>query len=154
MPFQLLEVSATRLFLLVLVLGGGLAAAAQTVTVDATPAKAIAFDPDKALGTSLDILETKQFDAVFSEPVIKASLSAGWGPITYRQNTELTYDAWHWNPDGNWSDESHKSGYFVGSAEPKEFLRESFGYRLPHRGTTRSDSGQSEYSRMTDGDPA
>jgi len=128
--------------------------AAQTVTVDASPAKAIAFDPDKALGTSLDILETKDFNAVFSEPVIKASLSAGWGPITYRQNTELTYDAWHWNPDGKWSDESHKSGYFAGNAEPKEFLRESFGYRLPHRGTTRSDSGQNEYSRMTDGDHA
>ena len=153
MHFQLLRVSATRLFPLLLVLGG-VAATAQTVTVDTNPAKAIAFDPDKALGTSLDILETKEFDAVFSEPVIKASLSAGWGPITYRQNTELTYDAWHWNPDGKWSDESHKSGYFAGNAEPKEFLRESFGYRLPHRGTTRSDSGQNEYSRMTDGDRA
>jgi len=33
-------------------------------------------------------------------------------------------------------------------------LRESFGYRLPHRGTTRTDSEQNEYSRMTDGDAA
>ncbi|MGB6725405.1 MAG: discoidin domain-containing protein [Terracidiphilus sp.] len=151
---RLLIASAIRLFVLIFMLGVFAAAAAQTVTVDASPAKAIAFDPDKAMGTSLDILETKQFDAVFSAPVIKASLSAGWGPISYRQNTELTYDAWHWNPDGTWSDEADKSGYFVGNAEPKEFLRESFGYRLPHRGTTRSDSGQNEYSRMTDGDPA
>lgn len=129
-------------------------AAAQTVRVDVTPAKAVAFDPDKAMGTSMDILPAKDFEKVYSEPIIKEGLSAGWGPITYRQNTELTYSAWHWNPNGTWSDEKHKSGYFVGSAEPKEFLRESFGYHLPHRGTTRSDAGQTEYSRMTDGDPA
>ena len=143
--------------LLVLACGGlafVLPVAAQTVRVDVTALKAIPFDPDKAMGTSLDILPAKDFDKVFSEPIIKESLSAGWGPITYRQNTELTYDAWHWNPDGTWSDEKHKSGYFEGSAEPKDFLRESFGYRVAHRGTTRSDSGQFEYSRMTDGDPA
>lgn len=126
----------------------------QTVYVDTTPAKSISFDPDKALGTSLDILPAGEFNAVYSESVVKAGLSAGWGPITYRQNTELTYDAWHWNPHGTWSDEAHKSGYFVGSSEPGEFLRESYGYRLPHRGTTVSDSGQDEYSRMTDGDPS
>lgn len=132
----------------------GYSGASQTVSVDTTPAKAIAFDPDKALGTSLDILPTEEFDAVFSPPVVKAGLSAGWGPITYRQNTELTYDAWHWNPSGKWSDEAHKSGYFTGNSEPGEFLSKSYGYRLPHRGTTRSDSGQDEYSRMTDGDPS
>jgi F5/8 type C domain-containing protein len=128
--------------------------AAQTVRVDVTASKAIPFDPDKAMGTSLDILPAKDFEKIFSEPIIKESLSAGWGPITYRQNTELTYDAWHWNPNGTWSDEKHKSGYFQGSAEPKDELRESFGYRIAHRGTTRSDSGQFESSRMTDGDPA
>jgi len=129
-------------------------AAAQTVHVDATPTHAVKFDPDKAMGTSMDILPTKEFDKVYSEPIIKAGLSAGWGPITYRQNTELTYSAWHWNPNGKWSDEKDKSGYFVGSATPTETLSKSFGYHLPHRGTTRSDAGQSEYSRMTDGDPA
>ncbi len=128
--------------------------AAQTVHVDVTASKAIAFDPDKAMGTSIDILPAKDFEKVYSEAMIKEGLSAGWGPITYRQNTELTYDAWHWNPDGRWSDEKHKGGYFVGSAEPKNFLRESFGYRLAHRGTSRSDAGQFECSRMTDGDPA
>jgi hypothetical protein len=133
----------------------GPAATGQTVRVDVATAKAIAFDPDKAMGTSMDILEAKDFNAVYSASIIKAGLSAGWGPITYRQNTELTYDAWHWNPIGTWSDAQHKSGYFLGSAEPsadpKDFLRESYGYRIAHRGTTRSDSGQDEYSRMTDG---
>ena len=113
-----LKIPAICLLLFVAALDGGISGA-QTVTVDASPEKAIAFDPDKALGTSMDILPAKDFDAVYSEPIVKAGLSAGWGPISYRQNTELTYDAWHWNPDGKWSDESHKSGYFVGSAEPK-----------------------------------
>jgi hypothetical protein len=134
-----------------------LATAAQTVHVDISIGKAIPFDPDKAMGTSIDILEANDFNAVYSASVIKAGLSAGWGPISYRQNTELTYDAWHWNPNGTWSDAQHKSGYFLGNAEPgsepKDFLRESYGYRLAHRGTTHSDSGQDEYSRMTDGDP-
>lgn len=129
-------------------------AMAQTVRVDISAGKAIAFDPDKAMGTSMDILSAKELDTVYSEPIVKVGLSAGWGPISYRQNTELTYDAWHWNPNGTWSDEKHKTGYFLGSAEPVDFLRESFGYGLPHRGTTRSDEGQNEYSRMTDGDPA
>src|SRR4249920_3583771 len=125
---------------------------AQTVRVDISANKAIPFDPDKALGSSLDILPAKQFEKIFSPGIIKESLSAGWGPITYRQNTELTIDAWHWNPDGTWSDAKSQSGYFVGSAQPSDSLRQSFGYKLPHRGSTRSDAGQNEYSRITDGD--
>ncbi len=127
---------------------------AQTVRVDVSPSRAIAFDPDQAMGSSMDILPTKEFETVYSAPIIKESLSAGWGPITYRQNTELTIDAWHWNPNGTWSDAKNKSGYFVGSAEPSEMIRKSFGYRLPHRGSTRSDAAQSEFSRMVDGDAA
>ncbi|HXY00465.1 MAG TPA: discoidin domain-containing protein [Candidatus Limnocylindrales bacterium] len=130
------------------------ATGAQTVHVDVTASHAVAFDPDKAMGTSMDILSAKEFEKVYAQPVIKAGLSAGWGPMSYRQNTELTYSAWHWNPNGKWSDERHKSGYFVGSAEPTDTLRQSFGYHIAHRGTTRSDSGQNEFSRMTDGDPA
>ena len=125
----------------------------QTVRVDVTPGHAIAVDPDKAMGTSMDILPAREFDAIYSDAIIKESLSAGWGPVTYRQNTELTIDAWHWNPQGSWSNEKEKSGYFTGSAEPGEFLRKSYGYALPHRGTTRSDAGQLEFSRLADGDP-
>jgi hypothetical protein len=102
----------------------------------------------------MDILPANLIDKVYSEPILKESLSAGWGPITYRQNTELTIAAWHWNPNGAWSDAAHQSGYFIGSAEPKEFLRDSFGYALPHRGSTRSDASQGKYSRLTDGDAA
>jgi hypothetical protein len=129
-----------------------LVAQAQTIRVDTTPARAVRFDPDQALGTSMDILPANQVDKVYSDSILKESLSAGWGPITYRQNTELTIAAWHWNPNGTWSDAAHQSGYFVGSAEPKEFLRNSFGYNLPHRGNTRSDASQGKYSRLTDED--
>jgi len=128
--------------------------AAQTVRVDTTAAHALKFDPDQALGSSMDILPTNLVDKVYSEPILRESLSAGWGPITYRQNTELTIAAWHWNANGTWSDAAHQSGYFTGSAEPKEFLRHSYGYSLPHRGRTRSDAGEHKYSRLTDGDTA
>jgi hypothetical protein len=152
-PTALPFISRAILFFL-LALGGSEAAVAQTVRVDVTPGRAIPFDPDKALGTSVDILSSKSIDTVYSAAVLKESLSAGWGPITYRQNTELTIAAWHWNPNGTWSDTAHQSGYFTGSREPKEFLRHSYGYALPHRGSTRSDASQGKYSRLTDGDPA
>jgi hypothetical protein len=125
---------------------------AQTVRVDTSSTNALPFDPDQALGTSLDILPAKQFDRVFDPEIVKTSLSAGWGPITYRQNTELTIAAWHWNPNGTWSDAANKSGYFTGSAEPKETLRMSYGYPLPHRGNTRNGGASHGYSRLTDGD--
>src|SRR5258708_24549583 len=127
---------------------------AQTVRVDTSAAKAIPFDPDQSLGSSLDILPAKQFEKVFTPETIKASLSAGWGPITYRQNTELTIAAWHWNPNGSWSDAANKSGYFTGSAEPTETLRMSYGYTLPHRGNTRNGGASHAYARLTHGDAA
>jgi hypothetical protein len=127
---------------------------AQTIRVDISPDQATPFDPDRSLGSSLDILPAKQFEKVFSAETIKQSLSAGWGPITYRQNTELSIAAWHWNPSGTWSDPTSKGGYFTGMAEPKDDLRMSYGYPLPHRGNTRNGGASHGYSRLTDGDAA
>lgn len=149
---SIVTAGAPATFLLLCIASSPLSA--QTVRVDVDSARAIPFDPDKALGTSVDILSSKQIDTVYSAPVLKESLSAGWGPITYRQNTELTIAAWHWNPNGTWSDTAHQSGYFTGSAEPKDFLRHSYGYSLPHRGSTQSDASQGKFSRLTDGDTA
>ena len=93
-------------------------------------------------------------DKIYTPNILKESLSAGWGPITYRQNTELQGTAWHWNPSGTWSDAAHQSGYFTGSSELKDFIRHSYGYPLPHRGNTLGDGrSRSKYSRITDGDP-
>ncbi len=111
------------------------------------------FDPDQALGTSIDILPAGVVDKIYTPAMIKQCLSAGWGPITYRQNTELQCAAWHWNPDGTWSDPAHKSGYFTGSAELGEPIRHSHGYPLPHRGQTRHGGSEQGWSRLTDGNP-
>lgn len=130
------------------------AAHVNTVRVDATPAHATnSFRPHEALGSSIDILSYGSVDKLYTEPVIKKVLSAGWGPVTYRQNTELQIAAWHWNHNGTWSDPEHKSGYFTGDAKPTEFLRHSYGYPLPHRGHTRNGGSEHGYSRLTDGDP-
>ncbi|HSS95525.1 MAG TPA: hypothetical protein VLK33_00765, partial [Terriglobales bacterium] len=125
------------------------------IHVHSAPADQIkTFDPDIALGTSIDILPQGIVDKVYTPNILKESLSAGWGPITYRQNTELQGTAWHWNPNGTWSDPEHQSGYFVASSEPKDFIRHSYGYALPHRGNTAGDGrSRSKYSRITDGDP-
>ena len=34
-------------------------------------------------------------DQLLSGPVLASILSAGWQPVTYRQNTELQMEAWH-----------------------------------------------------------
>jgi hypothetical protein len=110
-----------------------------TVHVDATPGRDInSFDPDSALGSSIDVLSHDGIDKVYSPHIIQESLSAGWGPITYRNNSELRMAAWHWTENGTWSDPAHKSGYFTGSTELKEPLRYILSYALPHRGFSTS----------------
>ncbi|MBV8476253.1 MAG: discoidin domain-containing protein [Acidobacteria bacterium] len=114
---------------------GGTDRAAGTVRIDVTPGHEInSFDPDRALGSSLDVLSRIDIDKVFSPHILQESLSAGWGPITYRNNTELRMAAWHWNPNGAWSDAAHESGYFTGSTQGKEPIRYILAYSLPHRG--------------------
>jgi hypothetical protein len=126
----------------------------STVAVDATPSHvANTFSPHRALGTSIDILPYGSVDKLYVQPTIEKSLSAGWGPMTYRQNTELQIAAWHWNHNGTWSDPARQSGYFTGSSEPAEFLRHSYAYPLPHRGNTRNGGATRGYSRLTDGNP-
>src|ERR1022692_712513 len=106
-----------------------------TVQVDATRGHAInSFDPDSALGSSIDVLSHDGIDKVYTPHIIQESLSAGWGPISYRNNTELRMAAWHWTENGTWSDAAHRSGYFTGSTELKDPIRSILAYALPHRG--------------------
>src|SRR5438552_10797700 len=110
-------------------------AQAATVHVDATRGHSInSFDPDSALGSSIDVLSRTSIDKVYTQHVLQESLSAGWGPITYRNNTELRMAAWHWTENGTWSDAAHRSGYFTGSTDLKEPIRYILAYALPHRG--------------------
>jgi hypothetical protein len=123
----------------------------QTIDVDTAHVRKT-FIPNQTLGAGIDRIAQRQIDATFVKPTIDRVLEAGWGPITYRQNTELYMEAWHWNPKGTWSDPSGK-GYFVGDPNPIEMLRYSYGYPLPHRGVTRDDGTENVgYSRLTDGD--
>ena len=92
------------------------------------------FDPDRALGSSIDVLSRIDIDRVFTPHIIQESLSAGWGPISYRNNTELRIAAWHWNAAGTWSDAAHRSGYFTGSTDLRQPTRYILAYALPHRG--------------------
>ena len=74
----------------------------QTVRVDITPGHvANSFIPTEALGAGIDRINSAATDKLFAEPVMKQVLSAGWQTVSYRQNTELAIQAWHWNPQGH-----------------------------------------------------
>src|ERR1700733_1730121 len=131
-------------------------AAGQTIHVDAAAGHATnTIVPTQALGAGVDRLPYGASDKLLTEENLDKVLSAGWQTVTYRQNTELHMEAWHWNPEGTWSDPTGTGrGYFVGSGEPGSApIRHSYGYPLPHRGVTRDDGTDTEgYSRLTDGD--
>jgi hypothetical protein len=110
---------------------------AQTIRVDVSHA-INSFDPDAALGSSIDVLSHRDIDIVYTPHILQEALSAGWGPITYRNNSELRMAAWHWTENGTWSDAAHRSGYFTGSTELKEPIRYILEYALPHRGFSTS----------------
>ena len=151
---QLQSVAVTTLLISLCISMTAARAKAQTITVDATPSHiANTFSPLRALGTTVDRIPSNTTDIFFRPDQIKQILEAGWGPVTYRQNTELFVQAWHWNPRGTWSDPSGQ-GYFVGNANPSsELIRHSYGYNLPHRGVTRNNGSEFDgYSRLDDGD--
>jgi hypothetical protein len=128
---------------------------AQTVRVDATPSHVVnRFRPPYALGTTVDRVPSNATDTFFALDQLKQILAAGWGAVSYRQNTELFVQAWHWNPKGIWSDPAGR-GYFTGDATPAEMIRHSYGYSLPHRGFTRNGGTEFDgFSRLDDGDLA
>jgi hypothetical protein len=110
-----------------------------TLHVDTNPQHILnSFDPDQALGSSIDVLSRAAIDHVFTPHILQEALSAGWGPLTYRNNTELRMAAWHWNDNGTWSDPARQSGYFTGSADLKDPIRYILAYALPHRGFSTS----------------
>ncbi|HEY1482989.1 MAG TPA: discoidin domain-containing protein, partial [Candidatus Acidoferrum sp.] len=136
-----------------LVLCRPLVSTAQTIHVDANPSHvANEFSPPYALGSTVDRVPSNATDPFFKAEAIQKILSAGWGAISYRQNTDLFVQAWHWNPKGKWSDPAGK-GYFTGDANPTEMIRHSYGYALQHRGFTRNGGLEDElFSRLNDGD--
>jgi len=149
-----MSVQTFGVFILTSVLLSNMKTVAQTVTVDATPSHVVnRFSPLRALGSTVDRVPSNATDVFFRPDQIQKVLSAGWGTISYRQNTDLFVQAWHWNPKGTWSDRAGK-GYFTGDKTPtSEMIRHSYGYSLPHRGFTRNGGSEFDgYSRLDDGD--
>src|SRR5690348_11548791 len=95
----------------------------QTVVVDAAPNHVVnTFSPLYALGSTVDRVPSNATDVFFRPDQIAQIQQAGWGVISYRQNTDLFVQAWHWNPKGKWSDPAGQ-GYFVGNPNPtKEMI--------------------------------
>jgi hypothetical protein len=132
-------------------LGGLLRAASnwQRISVDITPGHATnSLSPLRALGAAIDRDPYNSLKTIFSHDEVQEMLSSGWGAVSYRLNTELGAQAWHWNPKGMWSDPSGK-GYFVGASDSSGSIARSFGYFLDHNGMSQSFLG---YSTLDDGD--
>ena len=123
----------------------------QTISIDLShPTNR--FVPKETLGAGVDRIPVEAIDKDVLPPTLEKTQESGWQPVSYRQNTELAVEAWHWNPQGTWSDPRGK-GYFTGSATPTETIRYSYGYPLPRRGFTRNDGTDNVgFSRLTDGD--
>jgi F5/8 type C domain len=145
------------LCVLIVCLGMSAVSAAQTITVDISHSTNH-FVPKETLGAGVDRISTDAIDKDLLPDSLRQTLSSGWQPVSYRQNTELAVEAWHWNPQGKWSDGRDSNdpagkGYFVGASVPTENLRYSYGYALPRRGFTRNDGTENTgFSRLTDGD--
>ncbi|GAA4742638.1 discoidin domain-containing protein [Flavisolibacter ginsenosidimutans] len=110
------------------------------------------FVPLKTFGVGVDGHEKGENDRIFQPQNIKAMLSVGFKPVTYRLRTELGNEVWHWNPEGTWSNAKHHQGYWVSSTDTASFISLSYGYRLSHRGNTIDQANNDGYSRITDGD--
>ena len=82
----------------------------QTVRVD-TDHATNSFIPNQALGAGIDRMPAAAAEKYFGQPALPAVLAAGWQPVTYRQNTELAVEAWHWNPQGH-VERSQRQGLF------------------------------------------
>lgn len=91
--------------------------------------------------------------SVFSGNGTQQMLEAGFQSLSYRLRTELAVEAWHWNPEGTWSDPKNRCGYWTSNTEntSKEGIRMSYGYKLPRRGTTLDEANNDGYSRLDDG---
>ena len=127
---------------------------AQQVTVDITPGHSTnSFSPLHALGAGIDRDPLNSVHILYDPEHVATMHTAGWGPISYRLNTELSIQAWHWNPTGRWSDPGGR-GYFVGDGNSSGDIRRSFGYNLPHRGTTSNYGTSGGYSMLDDGNTA
>ncbi len=127
-------------------------ALAVIVTVDLKPGPANTIIPSQVLGAGIDGHSRGDGDAIYRPATLRAMLAVGLHPISYRLRTELAIAAWHWNPQGHWSDREHAQGYWTSEDHPGAPILNSYGYRLPRRGNTLDQAEDNGYSRLADGD--
>jgi hypothetical protein len=127
---------------------------AASLTLKVDPHVAATFDPERALGATIDAHSRDETHALFTPANTAAMLSAGFHPLSYRLATELDGEAWHWNPNGRWSDETREQGYWTSDDHSSKPIDVSYGYRLPRRGNTHDQMHNDDWSRIDDGDPA
>jgi hypothetical protein len=96
------EVSLYLCTFVAVALLGGIPVAVQTVRVDAT-APVNTIRPREAVGAGIDRIPVEAIDRDLTKQALVPVLESGWQPVTYRRNTELAVEAWHWNPEGTWS---------------------------------------------------
>jgi hypothetical protein len=84
-----------------------------TVQVDITPGHAInSFDPDSALGSSIDVLSRTGIDKVYTPHIVQEALSAGGGRLRIATTPNF---AWRHGigPKTETGATGSKSGYFT-----------------------------------------
>jgi hypothetical protein len=118
---------------------------AQVARVNIAPEDATNhFDPRNTLGAGIDRIATVGIDKMLTKPILDQVFTAGWQPVSYRLNTELSQEAWHWNPKGTWS-LADERGYFVGSTDLKTAINHSDGFKLPRGSSSLTDGNISTY---------
>ena len=127
--------------------------APATVIVSIRPGHpANRFIPAHALGAGIDGHDKGEADLQLTPENIAEMRSAGLRSLTYRLRTELASDAWHWNPQGAWSEANANRGYWISDSSSAEPIQASYGFKLPRRGNTIDQGNNDGYSRLDDGD--